>query len=131
MCAAHGRNLDSEGYTAYLLKHPQKNEYVVSELAPQVSGRWLSDSSLGAAYLNGGDFTQGFVLVGLFYSQQWIPSGLPSTEAWLTRFFATPQLLQRAERDARALARNGDVLPIYLSTLEGALLRYRPPQPRC
>jgi hypothetical protein len=123
----HGRNLDSEGYTAYLLKHPQKNEYVVSELAPQVSGRWLSDSSLGAAYLNGGDFTQGFVLVGLFYSQQWIPSGLPSTEAWLTRFFATPQLLQRAERDARALSRNGDVLPVYLSTLEGALLRYRPP----
>ena len=124
----HGRNLDIEGYTAYLLKHPQKNEYVVSELAPQASGRWLSDSSLGAAYLNGGDFTHGFVMAGLLYSQQWLPSGLPSTAAWLTRFFATPQRLQRAEQDVRYLPRAsaGGVLPVYLSTLEGALLRYQP-----
>ena len=126
----HGRNLDVEGYTAYLLKHPQKNEYVVSELAPQASGQGLSDTSLGADYLSGGDFTQGFVLAGLLYSRQWLPSGLPSAEAWLTRFFATPRLLQRAERDARHLPRPGagGVVPVYLSTLEGALLRYQPPQ---
>lgn len=124
----YGRNLEAQGCTAYVLKHPQKNEYVVSELAPQASSAWLSDSSIGAAYLDGGEFAHGFVLVGMFYSQQWLPSGLPSTEAWLARFFATPQLLKRAEKDARSLPRTGssDVLPVYLSTLEGALLRYQP-----
>ena len=126
----HGRNLDREGYTAYLLKHPQKNEYVVSELAPQTSGRWLSDTSLGAVYLSGDDFTQGFVLAGLLYFQQWLPSDLTFSQAWLTRFFATPRLLQRAEREARYLPRAGasGVVPVYLSTLEGALLRYLPPE---
>ena len=124
----HGRNLEAQGCTAYLLKHPQKSEYVVSELAPQESGSWLSDSSIGGAYLEGGDFAHGFVLAGVFYSQQWQASGRPSTEAWLTCFFATPQLLQRAEKDVRYLPRAGtsDVLPVYLSTLEGALLRYQP-----
>ncbi|MBE8590850.1 DUF4329 domain-containing protein [Pseudomonas sp. MAFF 301449] len=126
---SYGRNLDVQAYTSYVLKHPQKNEYVVSELAPGASGRRLSDSSLGAAYLQGGDFAHGFVLVGLLHSQQWLPSGLPPLEAWLTRFFATPQLLQRAEDDVRYLARSSAQggLPIYLSTLEGALLRYQPP----
>lgn len=125
----YGRNLAAQGCTAYLLKHPQKSEYVVSELAPEASNAWLSDSSIGAAYLEGGGFAHGFVLAGMFYSQQWLPSGLPSTEAWLARFFATPQLMQRAEKDARSLPRAGssDVLPVYLSTLEGALLRYQPP----
>ncbi|WP_421527330.1 DUF4329 domain-containing protein [Pseudomonas brenneri] len=125
----HGQNLDAQGYTAYLLKHPQKSEYIVSELAPAESGSWLSDSSLGAGYLAGGDFAHGFVVVGLLYSQQWLPSGLPTTQAWLTQFFATPSLLQRAEKDARYLLRSGavGVLPVYLSTLEGALLRFQPP----
>ncbi|WP_159932711.1 DUF4329 domain-containing protein [Pseudomonas sp. S35] len=126
----YGRNLNAQGCTAYLLKHPQKNEYVVSELAPAEPGSWLSDSALGAAYLAGGDFVHGFVVVGLFYSQQWLPSGLPTTEAWLTQFLATPHLLQRAEKDARYLPRVGaaGVLPVYLSTLEGALLRFQPPE---
>ena len=124
----HGRSLEAQGYTAYLLKHPQKNEYVVSELAPQASEGRLSNASLGAPYLEGGDFAHGFVVAGMLYSQQWLPSGVSSSEAWLTRFFATPQLLQRAEKDARHLpgADTGDVLPVYLSTLEGALLRYQP-----
>lgn len=125
----YGRNLDAQGCTAYILKHPQADEYVVSELLPMsTNGRWLSDASRGSGYLGGGSFVQNFVLVGLLYSQQWQPSGLPTLEAWLTQFFVTPEVLLRAEEDARYLPRastNG-ALPVYLSTLDGALLRYQP-----
>jgi hypothetical protein len=126
----YGRNLDAQAATAYILKHPEHEEYVVSELLPiKPPGRWLSDSSRGAGYLAGGDFAKGFVLKGLLYSQQWLPVGLPTSEAWLTQFFVTPELLLRAEEDARYLPRSSsgpDVLPVYVSTLDGALLRYQP-----
>lgn len=125
----YGRNLDAQGGTAFVLKNPQADEYVVSELLPiTTSRRWLSDSSRGAGYLSGGDFAKQFVLVGLLYSQQWQPSGLPTAEAWLTQFFVTPQLLWRAEEDARYMPHASalGVLPVYLSTLDGALLRYQP-----
>ncbi|NMX66419.1 DUF4329 domain-containing protein [Pseudomonas sp. WS 5111] len=126
----YGRNLDAQAATAYILKHPQHEEYVVSELLPiKPPGRWLSDSSRGFGYLTGGDFAKGFVLKGLLYSQQWLPVGLNTSEAWLTQFFVTPELLLRAEEDARHLPRSSAgpaVLPVYVSTLDGALLRYQP-----
>ncbi|MBJ2289458.1 DUF4329 domain-containing protein [Pseudomonas sp. MF5691] len=125
----YGRNLDAQGGAAYILKHPQRDEFVVSELLPvKPDGRWLSDSTRGAGYLAGGDFAKGFVLVGLLYSQQWLPVGLSTTEAWLTSFFVTPEVLLRAEEDARNLPRSSTtpVLPVYFSTLDGALLRYQP-----
>ncbi len=126
----YGRNLDSQGGAAYVLKNPVADEYVVSELLPtSTHERWLSDSSKGVGYLDGGDFARHFVVVGVLYSQQWLPSGLPTTEAWLTQFFVTPQVLWQAEQDARHLPRTStvDVLSVYLSTLDGALLRYQPP----
>lgn len=125
----YGRNLDAQGCTAYVLKNPQADEYVVSELLPvSSSGRWLSDSSRAVGYLHGGSFASHFVVVGLLYSQQWLPSGLSTVEAWLTQFFVTPDVLLRAEEDARYLPRASatGVLPVYLSTLDGALLRYQP-----
>lgn len=88
----YGRNLDAQGGAAYILKHPQRDEFVVSELLPvKPDGRWLSDSTRGAGYLAGGDFAKGFVLVGLLYSQQWLPVGLSTTEAWLTSFLSRPR----------------------------------------
>lgn len=124
----YGHNLNAQGYAAYLLKHPDKPEYVISELAAVDGARWLSDSSLDAGYLAGGDFAHGFVLAGMFHTRQWAPSGLTGAEAWLTYFLVTPQTLWRAEQDARYLSRPQTVgiLPLYLSTLDGALLRYQP-----
>lgn len=124
-----GRNLDAQGYIAYVLKHPEADEFVVSELLPvALSGRSLRDASKGAGYLAGGAFARGFKVVGLLYSQQWLPSGLPPVEAWLMRFFVTPNVLMRAEDDARSIPRASatGILPVYLSTLDGALLRYQP-----
>jgi hypothetical protein len=125
----YGRNMPAQGVAAYVLKHPLRNEYVVSELLPiTTGGSRLSDSSKGVGYLAGGAFAKGFVLAGVFYSQQWQPSGLLTAEAWLTQFFVTPDLLLRAEEDARHLPRPSgtSILPVYLSTLDGALLGYQP-----
>ncbi|PFG59909.1 uncharacterized protein DUF4329 [Pseudomonas poae] len=126
----YGRNLDAQRCTAYILKHPQRDEFVVSELLAITSGgRWLSDSSRGVGYLAGGEFAKGFELAGLLFSQQWVPAGLPTPEAWLARFFITPEVLLRAEQDARHLPRPAAtaILPVYVSTHDGALLRYQPP----
>ncbi|QXQ19423.1 DUF4329 domain-containing protein [Pseudomonas tolaasii] len=120
----HGRNLPAQAYFAFIFKRQEK--YVATEAV----GVFFSNDlfKLGSLFSRktGGGFLvpEGYELHALFRSQQWSPQGLSAANKWLTLYFLVPEVmyitLYEARRD-RALS-----LPVYLSMLDGALLRYVP-----
>ena len=127
----HGRNLAEQAYFGFILKHKDKAHYLASEVVG-VNERvklFNLNSVFAATEDNSYRFPDGFVLCGLFRSQQWQPVGLPASSTWLTRYFVMPMVLYGALVDSKhrgAKYNNGNNLPIYFSTEEGALLRYLP-----
>lgn len=122
----HGRNFPESACFAFILKHKDREQYIASEVMG-VAGRdkLFNLNSVFERKAEGGYLLpEGFVLRGLFRSQQWSPTGLDASSAWLTLFFVTPDVLYVALVEA---SRGGVTsMPIYFSTLDGALLRYRP-----
>ncbi|CRM62232.1 DUF4329 domain-containing protein [Pseudomonas sp. 58 R 3] len=122
----HGRHFPEEACYAFILKHKDKDQYIASE----VVGATRTDE-LFNRYLVFKRITQdqyqlpdGFELHGLFRSQQWLRKRLRPSNEWLARFFVQPDVLYAAIYEARG--GSADSLPIYFSTHDGALLRYRP-----
>ncbi|AZE52767.1 hypothetical protein C4K03_0583 [Pseudomonas synxantha] len=122
----HGRNFDEQACFAVILKHRDKAQYIASEVA----GAAYRDSlfKLNSLYELTAEreyrLPDGFILHGLFRSQQWSPAGLNTSTAWLTQFFVTPDVLFIALSEARGSGVTD--MPLYFSTLDGALLRYVP-----
>lgn len=127
----HGRNLTAASCFAFILKHTHHEQYIATQVVG-VDGRikLFSRTALFAQTQTGYVFREGFVPCALFRSQQWQARGLTSANAWLTRFFVLPAVLYSALYDAKRwgeLYSAGDSLPLYLSTEDGALLRYQLP----
>ncbi|WP_321862036.1 DUF4329 domain-containing protein [Pseudomonas paraveronii] len=127
----HGRNLPEQAYFAFILKHQDKELYVATEVVG-VSER-VKLFSLNSVFAPTDDndyrFPAGFSLCGLFRSQQWQPTGLSPSSAWLTRYFVMPMVLYDVlyESKRRGAKYNSNRnLPVYFSTQEGALLRFVP-----
>lgn len=125
----HGRNLRAADCFAFILKHKDQEQYVASEVECVDSINTLFKlNSLFAITAQGGyRFPEGFVLHALFRSQQWPPRGLDAANAWLTTYFVTPSVLYIALYESTRRGQrynNGANLPVYFSTLDGALLRY-------
>ncbi|QJI15222.1 hypothetical protein HKK58_22585 [Pseudomonas sp. ADAK22] len=125
----HGRNLAEQAYFGFILKHKDTEQYLASEVAGAGDQNALFKLNRVFAPIAGGDFRfpDGFVLCGLFRSQQWQPAGLPAPTAWLTRYFVMPKVLYVALYDTKRAGEkysHGKNLPVYFSTEEGALLRY-------
>ncbi|KMT55864.1 DUF4329 domain-containing protein [Pseudomonas fildesensis] len=129
----HGRNLAAQSCFAFILKHAQHEQYIATQVVGvDARSKLFRRGALFAQTEKGYVFPEGFALRGLFRSQQWKASGLASANAWLTRFFVVPAVLYSALYDALRwgeLYNAGDNLPLYFSTEEGALLRYRMPGP--
>lgn len=122
----HGRNLNESSCFAFILKHRDKEQYVATQVVGVTSqSKLFALNSVFKRMAEGGyQLPEGFLLHGLFRSQQWSPTGLNTSSAWLTLFFVTPDVLYLALYEAN----RGDVknLPVYFSTQDGALLRYVP-----
>ncbi|WP_219266602.1 DUF4329 domain-containing protein [Pseudomonas sp. Xaverov 259] len=121
----HGRNFPQEACYAFILKHKDKEEYVASEVvgASRDGDLFNRFNFYKLTALIEHQLPDGFVQHGLFRSQQWVRAGLNASTEWLTRFFVTPQTLHASLYEAnRGSAKS---LPIYFSTLDGALLRYK------
>lgn len=127
----HGRNLTAASCFAFILKHTHHEQYIATQVVG-VDGRskLFSRAALFAQTQTGYVFREGFVPCALFRSQQWQARGLTGANAWLTRFFVLPAVLYSALYDAKRwgeLYSAGHSLPLYLSTEDGALLRYQLP----
>ncbi|AZE82019.1 hypothetical protein C4J98_0578 [Pseudomonas orientalis] len=122
----HGRNLAQAACFAFILKHQDEEQYIASEVVGVGANNVLFNlNSLFKPREAGGfEFPEGFVLHGLFRSQQWARRGLDRFNAWLTLFFVTPQVLYSALFEAQRGRTKS--LPLYFSTLDGALLSYAP-----
>ena len=114
-----------------VLKHADKEEYVVSETRPASDEQPLF--TLGNLFKSddAGEFLYpaSFKLFGLFYARQWLPKKLPPSEQWLGRHFISSKDLYEGFFQARRLRAKDEKigLPVYLSTLDRALLKYRSP----
>ncbi|MFL1388785.1 DUF4329 domain-containing protein [Pseudomonas tritici] len=132
---AHGRV--NRGYHAtqtcfaFVLKHAQRPEYVVSQVVssdqhnPLFSLASLFGTNDDGAYV----YPSGFTLHSLFYARRWMPEQLVSDQQWLARHFMSSADLYTAFQAAKRWRVAGDdnSLPVYLSTLDNALLRYQAP----
>lgn len=122
----HGRNFPEAACFAFILKHQDQEQYIASEVVGVTDQNKLFN--LNGVFERNADrsyqLPDGFAIHGLFRSQQWSPTGLTTSNAWLTLFFVTPDVLYAT---LYAANQEGANLPrVYFSTLDGALLRYEP-----
>jgi len=114
----HGRNLPEQAYFAFILKHRDKALYLATEVVGVNERVKLFNLNSVFAPTEDNDyrFPAGFSLCGLFRSQQWQPTGLSPSSAWLTRYFVMPMVLYEAlyESQRRGGKYNGGRnLPVY------------------
>ena len=123
----HARNFAQAACFAFILKHKDKEQYIASEVVGVVSENKLFNLNSLFELKPEGDYQlpDGFILHGLFRSQQWSRTGQNTSNAWLTLFFVTPIVLFSALYAATRSRQSN--LSVYFSTLDGALLRYEPP----
>ncbi|MBV4480346.1 DUF4329 domain-containing protein [Pseudomonas khavaziana] len=122
----HGRNYADSACFAFILKHKEQEQYIASQIVGVTAQDALFNLNRLFERKDGGGYRlpDGFEVHGLFRSQQWSPAGLNTSNAWLTLFFVTPDVLYTA---IFAADRAGVKKPaLYFSTLDGALLRYVP-----
>ncbi|VVO56450.1 hypothetical protein PS862_00584 [Pseudomonas fluorescens] len=128
---ASGRYDTEHTSFGFILKHKDKEQYIATELVP-VSGvrdKLFSLTSLfgisrRGVYL----FPQDFELDAYFYSKRGVEGFPASPKNWLKQYFIDPVDLFVVVYDAkrRRVIRPDKILPVYISTLEGALLKYLP-----
>lgn len=133
-------DMDSRGSGSYdteqtsfgfILKHKDKEEYIATEFVP-VSGvrdKLFSLTSLfGISRQGSYSFPPGFELDAYFYSKRGIEGYPAGPKTWLKQYFIDPMdlyvVVYNAQR--RSVIRPDRVCPVYISTLEGALLKYLP-----
>jgi hypothetical protein len=128
--AARGYEMTQTGF-AFVLKHARKREYVVTQIVPSDSATPLfSLASLMRTDDNGAFvYPSGFGLYGLFYVRHWMPESLPRHERWLAEHFLSSADLYAAFLVARQMrpAQSTHALPIFISTLDNALLQMQAP----
>ncbi|MEB0046496.1 MULTISPECIES: DUF4329 domain-containing protein [unclassified Pseudomonas] len=112
----------AERYFAFLLKHEEKNEYVMSERVPVTwntalfSLTTLFTLTAPATY----SLPPGFYFEALYYC-----SG--DTSNWPARHFIPPrELYQALEVGKTVYFSSGGGLPLYFTTSDQALLKYQP-----
>lgn len=116
---------------AFVLKHAQKAEYVVSQRVP--SDRDIPLFSQSSLFATGDDgayvYPEGFALHALFYARQWAPQGLSNPQQWLAAHFISSADLYTAFLAAKRWrpASSESSLPVFISTLDNALLRFQAP----
>ncbi|MGY2260805.1 hypothetical protein [Pseudomonas sp. SDO55104_S430] len=121
---------DQTGF-AFVLKHTDKDEYVVSETLPASDSQPLFSRASLFKTDDAGEFMYpaSFKPFALFYARLWLPKNLGATEQWLGQHFTSSRDLYEGFFEARRLRAKDENfgLPVYLSTLDRALLKYQSP----
>jgi hypothetical protein len=122
----HGRNLAAQACFAFILKRKDQEQYIATEVVGAVSAGDLFDLNRLFSRTSRDEFLlpEGFELHALFRSQQWSPQWKAVANTWLTLYFVMPEVLYSALYEAQRDRTHS--LPIYFSTLDGALLSYQP-----
>lgn len=124
-----GRTRAEQACFAFLLKHKNTEEYIATEVVggTELHRLFALSTLFDRVIPQARDlrYPADFELYGLFRSQRGMPQGLNTSSAWLTQFFVTPDVLYIALRKA-LLTSGRQILPVYFSNLDGALLRYAP-----
>ncbi|WP_226455649.1 hypothetical protein [Pseudomonas sp. AF03-9] len=109
-----------------VLKHQARDEFVATQTVggPRLD-RLYHASRFGATAL-----TATFQVHAVYYSARGLPHGVMGQEAWLARHFIGALDFYAALYDQQGVRRGVGLapLPLYLSTLDGALLEYRTQQ---
>ncbi len=114
-----------------ILKHREHAAFVGTELVPAWDKAGLFALNGIFAVDDAGQFLYppGYQLHALFYGRSWMPQGLTTAERWLAQHFISPSdlssALTHAKRQREAGAPAG--LPVYISTLDQALLTVQAP----
>lgn len=106
-----------------VLKHRLRDEFVTTQtVAAHLLDPLLHASRYGAVIL-----TDTFQVHAVYYSARGMPQGLMGADAWLARHFIGAADFYAALYDQQGVRRATSLkaLPIFLSTLDGALLEYR------
>lgn len=116
---------------AFILKHRDRNAFVSSEVVPSWSRAELfALNDLFDVDAQGKViYPEGYQLHALFYARHWMPQGLGSPERWLAQHFLSAEDLAGATVEAKRQREPGALsgLPVFISTLDRALLRVQAP----
>lgn len=123
-----------EGQTwfGFIIKHKDKEEYVASELVPVSLPRdkLFLERSLFRRSPKSGEYVypESFTLHSYFYSRQWVKHERDAPRRWLAEHFIVPKDLWIAVYNAKKRPVFGERVPalLYVSTPDGALLKYEP-----
>jgi len=105
-----------------VIKHTVRDEFCATQLLPgHLLDRLYHASEFGAPAL-----VDDFRVHAVYYACQRIAPGLTGQDAWLARHFIDAQSFYHALYDEQRVRRGGFLspLPLYCSTLDGALLEY-------
>ena len=115
----------------FVLKHQHKEEYVVSEMVPadQQNPLFTQSSLFGMDDDSMPVYPSGFALHGLFYARRWLPETASNGVQWLGRHFLSSTDLHSAFLSAKRWRGQDSrvTLPVFISTLDGALLEFQTP----
>ncbi|KIH84896.1 Ig-like domain-containing protein [Pseudomonas batumici] len=103
------------------------NRYVASEPVAAREPLFTADPLLPTAADGSLSLPPGYRLAGLYYSAALYPQRLPCKDVWMYRNCFLPDELLAALKQIEAYrpAPGARALPLYLSTLDGAQLKYR------
>ncbi|MBC8997098.1 DUF4329 domain-containing protein [Pseudomonas sp. N40(2020)] len=114
----------------FILKHMDREEYVATELFP-VGEHKNNVFQLQSMFAPKNtppwyQFPDGFDRHGFFYSRQRVKHPLSATAAWLAQYFIPPEDIAIATyyTNRRPVVDSIRGIPLYMSTQDGALLKY-------
>lgn len=116
----------------FILKQQGKEEYIATELVPVSDGRdklYSLRSLFGISRKAGDyDYPESFKLHAFYYSRQRVKHARDPARRWLAHHFIVPRDLFVVVYDSnkRPVLDPDRVIPLYVSTQDGALLKYVP-----
>lgn len=119
-----------KAWFGFILKHKDREEYVASELIPIGEARndvFQPQSLFGVTKTPPWySFPEGFVRHAFFYSRQRLKHSLEQPASWLSQHFILPDDLYPAVYYSRRrqASESADPIALYMSTQDGALLKF-------
>lgn len=119
-----------KAWFGFILKHKEREEYVASELIPVGEARndvFQPQSLFGVSQTPPWyNYPAGFQRHAFFYSRQRLKRSLEQPASWLSQHFILPDDLYSAVYYSRRrpVAESPDPIALYISTQDGALLKF-------
>ncbi|MGL6243993.1 hypothetical protein [Pseudomonas sp.] len=124
-----GQHEEEQTWFGFILKHQGKERYIASELVP-VSGVRDKLYSLGSLFgiSRTGEtlYPESFIPHAYFYSRQRVRHERDTARKWLAQHFIVPKDLWVVAYNSRrrTVMEPRTTIPLYVSTQDGALLKY-------